>query len=98
MEIVHYIHYEKHWSYIIDNHDWKKYCYFGDWIWFAGEDVPERKAKEILKEMFPDKKIMKALVYHHGPRNKHESGSRPWKCKYNYKKEREFKNRRKYAE
>ena len=48
--------------------------------------------------MFPDKKIMKALVYHHGPRNKHESGSRPWKCKYNYKKEREFKNRRKYAE
>ena len=83
MEIVHYMHLNKLWYYWLDNSERKKY-----WRQLETEDdlknvhllsediISERQAKELLKELFPENKIMKAIPYHFSPSN---FGSRPFK-------------------
>lgn len=81
--VVHYIHLNKLWYYWLDNSEGKKY-----WRKLQNEDdlksvtllseeiISERQAKELLKEMFPENKIMKAIPFHFSPS---DSGSRPKK-------------------
>lgn len=75
MEIVHYMHVNKLWYYWLDNSEQKKYWrniqteYDLQYINLLSEEViTERKAKELLRELFPNNKIMKAIPYHEAPR------------------------------
>ena len=81
--IVHYIHLNKLWYYWLDNSERKKY-----WrkiqnekdlervTLLSEEIISEHQAKELLKAMFPENKIMKAIPFHFSPS---DSGSRPKK-------------------
>ena len=100
MSIVHYVHYEKNWYYWIDESEHS--CYdparnVKDGMqWFAGEDTANMAAKKILKEKFPEDKIVKHIAYHDGVRGKSKgmkNGSRPYKTKYNWNAERKFKKK-----
>ena len=83
MKIVHYIHLNKFWYYWLDDSERKKY-----WRKLQNEDdlktvnllseeiISEHQAKEFLKAMFPENKIMKAIPFHFSPSN---FGSRPRK-------------------
>ena len=83
MEIVHYIHINKLWYYWLDNSDrkkyWRKIQYEDDLKYvnlLSKEMITERKAKELLRKLFPDNKIMKAFSYLEASSS---SGSRPVK-------------------
>lgn len=81
--VVHYIHLNKLWYYWLDNSEGKKY-----WRKIQNEDdlknanllseeiISEHQAKELLKTMFPNNKIIKAIPFHFSPS---ASGSRPKK-------------------
>ena len=83
MQIVHYIHLHKSWYYWLDDSEKKKY-----WRKIQNEDdlknvtllseeiISEHQVKELLKEMFPENKIMKAIPFHASPSH---FGSRPKK-------------------
>lgn len=83
MKIVHYMHVNKLWYYWLDDSEQKKY-----WRKIEYEDdlekvsllsekiITERQAKELLRQLFPDKQIMKAIPYHFSPDSR---GSRPIK-------------------
>ena len=83
MEIVHYMHLNKLWYYWLDDSEQKKYwrkiqCEedLNDVNLLSEEIITERQVKELLRELFPDNKIMKAIPYHYSPST---SGSRPFK-------------------
>lgn len=87
MAVVHYIHYEKNWYYWIDDSEaLRPYNLFIDnfgnvvcgdnTTWFAGEDYTEKKVKALLREKFPNDKIMKAISYHVGHRGLPHYGTR----------------------
>ena len=90
MAIVHYMHKDKLWYYWIDNSERKKY-------WrkvqtkedlkyvnlLSKEFITEKEARKLLKELFPNNKIMKAFPYHHSPETR---GTRPFKTTVNRKK------------
>lgn len=83
MKIVHYMHVNKLWYYWLDNSEQKKYWRkiqyeddLNDVNLLSEEVITERHAKELLKELFPDNKIMKAVPYHYSPS---PWGSRPFK-------------------
>lgn len=90
MQIVHYMHVNKLWYYWLDDSEQKKY-----WRKIENEDdlkdvnllskdvITEHQAKELLREMFPENKIMKAVPYHHSPS---PWGSRPFKNTVNKKR------------
>lgn len=77
------MHVNKFWFYWLDDSKQKKY-----WrkietdedlkrVNLLSEDIiTERQAKELLRELFPENKIMKAVPYHHSPSS---FGSRPVK-------------------
>lgn len=83
MKIVHYMHVNKLWYYWLDNSEQKKYWRkiqyeddLNDVNLLSEEVITERHAKELLKELFPDNKIMKAVSYHY---SSSPWGSRPFK-------------------
>ena len=83
MEIVHYMHVNKLWYYWLDDSECKKYwrkiqCEEDlKYVNLLTEDIiTERQARDLLKELFPDNKIMKTIPYHHSPS---PWGSRPFK-------------------
>ena len=93
-QIVHYMHFEKYWFYWIDEFEIKKYWRKGegkcDDVHLVSEDIiTERQCKEILRKMFPDKKIMKAIPYHRSPS---PWGSRPAKITVDRKQMLKEKN------
>ena len=83
MKIVHYMHVNKLWYYWLDDSEqkkyWRKIQYENDLKnvnLLSEEIITERQAKDLLKELFPDNKIMKSIPYHEAPSS---SGSRPVK-------------------
>lgn len=83
MKIVHYMHVNKLWYYWLDDSERKKYwrkiqCEEDlNYVNLLSEDIiTERQARDLLRELFPDNKIMKAIPYHHSPS---PWGSRPLK-------------------
>lgn len=73
MKYVHYRHQNKQWYYWISER--KQKYYFPSFLnyqpgkyetWFAGEETTNSKAKQILKEMFPEYEIIKPLPFHIG--------------------------------
>lgn len=83
MEIVHYIHLNKLWYYWLDDSEQKKYWRkienssdLNKVTLLSNEIITERQAKDLLKQMFPDNRIMKAIPYHYSPTS---CGSRPKK-------------------
>lgn len=89
---IHYIHFYTNWFYWEDNYSSNKGFNEKDAIWFAG-DITKKQAKELIISMFPAKTIIKNIQYHESPRGHIKNGSRPRKEKYNYKRERNFKNK-----
>ena len=100
MRYLHYIHIGKNWFYWFSDFDDKKIYrpYEGDgavdkkMVLFAGEDVTKSKAKQMIKEMFPDYEPILSYPYHQGTKL-NKDGSRPYKdtfAKDNYHQERNF--------
>lgn len=90
MKIVHYMHVNKLWYYWLDDSERKKYwrkiqCEEDlNYVNLLSEDIiTERQARDLLRELFPDNKIMKAIPYHHSPS---PWGSRPLKNTVDRKK------------
>lgn len=81
--VVHYIHLNKFWYYWLDHSEGKKYWRkiqdekdLESVTLLSEEIISERQAKELLKTMFPNNKIMKAIPFHFSPS---DSASRPKK-------------------
>lgn len=79
--IVHYMHFNKLWYYWLDNYTGKKYyrkleekC--SDVNLLSGEIITEGQCRKILRNLFPQYKIMKAFPYHYSSSS---WGSRPTK-------------------
>lgn len=80
-KIVHYIHLNKLWYYWIDEYEYKKYWrksenHYKDINLLTNEIITERQCKNLLRNLFPKNKIIKAFPYHHSPS---PFGSRPKK-------------------
>lgn len=76
VEIVHYMHLNKLWYYWLDDSERKKYrrkIQDEDDLktvnLLSEEIISEHQAKELLKAMFPENKIMKAIPFHFSPSN-----------------------------
>lgn len=100
LKIVHYMHVNKFWFYWLDDSEQKRY-------WrkieieedlkrvslLSEEIITERQAKGLLRELFRENKIMKAIPYHYSPS---PFGSRPVKVTVDRK--RELKDKIKFRE
>lgn len=81
--VVHYMHINKLWYFWLDNTEgkkfWRKIQNESDLksvTLLSEEIISEHQAKELLKTMFPNNKIMKAFPFHASPSH---FGSRPKK-------------------
>ena len=71
MKVVHYMHKDKLWYYWVDESEHTKY-YRKDLSkteLLSENKITEHQAKLVLKEKFPEHKIMKALPFHDSPSN-----------------------------
>ena len=90
MKVVHYMHKDKLWYYWVDESEHTKY-YRKDLSkteLLSENKITEHQAKLVLKEKFPEHKIMKALPFHDSPSN---ISSRPIKTARDRKRQKKKK-------